>query len=310
MVNSSSYFIPHYKELFRWENLEPGSPNQTTRNRWLWQFGCFAKYNGIWFPCMVVAWSLQEDPLTVSVVVNSGSDVYTAEVLSLLPTHLQVSELEFFYSVFPLGMPVRLYIAEDLPRIATARKVIDDAVERSLETALIISPTRWVSKLKQALNFIRRGEWYVVDGSSIDIEKVKVLDLPNTTERLERLWESYDWATQQMYIKLGFAFNPEKRERMIQAEMIAQTQVIRSNRDMLTQNLIRQAEAQGNEKVLHIVDYFLLAEKLQKVRRYEVSFFDGYDDLINVLPDLELTDTSQTPIQSEGAQSGRESSLT
>lgn len=270
----------NFIEFLHWENIDPQGPSSTTRNRWLWMFGAFAKYRGIWFPCNIAQWNVMEQPLVITVIRTTGSELYSSLITDMVGNTIPVDELEALYTVFPIGYPIVKYVSDVMPRIQNARDRIDDAIARSLETGIMKAPRRYSKPLKRALNMIRKGLWYVVEGQPSELEQIAVVPVPDTTSKLEPLWNSYDWSRQELYLKMGFAFNPEKRERMIASEMEAQTEIIKSNRIMLTNMLKTQAAENGlGERVEHMCEYLIrtgqLNEQFQTPRMISEEIYDS-----------------------------------
>lgn len=255
--NFSGLFPENFIQLFEFTNKEKGMPANTTLNRWLWVFGAFCKYNGIWFACKVVRWTIEEKPATVMPYLNMGTDI-SEMIQNMNMNEIPVSKLEALYTVFPLGIPVTTYIDKFMQRETKTYQIMDSAINRSLETALIQTKPRFGAKIKRALDSLRKGEWFVLESDSaiqMGGKVAEVVPIPNTAILLEPLQNSHDWSHQILLTKLGFSFNPEKRERLIQSELLVQTQEIRANRIMLTSLISEQADEFGNFQVEHIVDY-------------------------------------------------------
>lgn len=265
MVFNTQVRIPEfYIELYKWENMEEGSATQTVRNNWLWLFGSFGKMHGVYFPCRVVKWNIQMEPVVVTPLLNQGSTAYDLMVRQILPQFIMVEKLDRFYYALPVGQDIRHYAMgfgdpklqryNTVQRMVRTKASIDQAINRSLDTGVVKAPRRFGKAIKRALDTLRRGEYYVLEGSNLELNDISIVDMPDTTDKLSRLWETYDWSEQEYLIRLGFAFNPEKRERMIVSEMQAHSQVISANRELLTETLRPIAEKYG-EKVMHMGSY-------------------------------------------------------
>lgn len=251
-------FPNNFINLFHFWEKEEGMPANATLNRWLWVFGGFAKYQGIWFACKVVRWTIEEKPATIMPYLNMGTDINEL-IQNMQMSEIPVDKLEALYTVFPLGIPISSYIESYSAREQKTYRIMDSAIDRSLETALIQTKPRFGSKIKRALDSIRKGEWFVIE-SDVNLQignnkMMEVQELPNTAHLLDPLQNSHDWSHQILLTKLGFSFNPEKRERLIQSELLVQTQEIRANRELLTNLLEEQAKQYGHFRVAHVVDY-------------------------------------------------------
>lgn len=293
--NFSGLFPENYIQLFEFTEKEDGMPANTTLNRWLWLFGAFCKYNGIWMACKIVRWTIEEKPATVMPYLNMGTDI-SEMIQNMNMNEIPVGKLEALYTALPLGIPITTYIEKYASRETKTYQIMDSAITRSLETALIQTKPRFGSKIKKALDSIRKGEWFVIEsdtGLSISGDLMKVVNLPNTANLLDQLQNSHDWSHQILLTKLGFSFNPEKRERLIQSELLVQTQEIRANRIMLTSLLIEQSEQYRNFKIEHIVDYMdrLMLDNASA----DINSNGRVDDEMGINEDLSVTTSNPSP---------------
>src|SRR5690606_15169935 len=72
-------------------------------------------------------------------------------------------------------------------------------------------------------------------------------------EIVEKLWDTHDWAVQELCQLLGISYNPShgKKERLIQNELLGDRDMTIMNREMITSRLRTAAEKFG-ESVVHI----------------------------------------------------------
>src|SRR5690606_35031621 len=115
---------------------------------------------------------------------------------------------------------------------------------------IISAPTKLIRQIKEAVNRIWKGEIRIVNTHNKD--DINVIDLPHTADIIEKLWNSNDWALQEISQLLGITYNPShgKKERLIQHEVFGDRDITIMNREMLTSRLITSAEKFG-EKVYH-----------------------------------------------------------
>lgn len=232
--------------LYNWEDLKPDSPQAQTRNEWLYRYGAFARYNGLWFPCRVMGFTTIGEPaqvLTIPIATMNQS-IYPQGAVN-------AKDLDVLYSVFNDGMSIEVYIQGAQKRKMITNVMLDGALRKSLDTSLITAPTRLMQQIKTAVNKLWKGELHVINNAVKD--DINVIELPRTAEILEKLWNSNDWALQEISQLLGISFNPShgKKERMLQNEMLGDRDLTIMNREKITTRLITSAEKFG-EKVSHI----------------------------------------------------------
>lgn len=235
--------------IYIWDNLKEDSPQAQTRNQWLYNYGAFARYNGLWFPCKVINYTTIGEPAQVMPIriATMNQDIYPMGLI-------MVSDLEVLYTVFNNGQSIENYISQALGRKDLTTKMLDSALRRSINTEIITAPKRLIQQIKMAMNSLARGEIRVVDTSNID--DIQVIDLPKTADVLEKLWNSNDWAMQEVSQLLGLSFNPAdgKKERMVKSELLGDRDLTIMNRDMITSRLYKSAK-EFNETVEHISNY-------------------------------------------------------
>lgn len=232
--------------LYKWVNLKEDSPHEATRNEWLYKYGAFARRAGLWFPCKVSRISTIGEPATITAIPLSvvSSDVYPQGEIPL-------NECEVYYSVFGNGMSIQTYIHKGLAMERVTDKMLFAALKRSLNTELLYAPKRLMKDVKKAANREDKIEQFVLPTNNKD--EVGSIALPRTVDIIEKLWNSKDWAKQELSQMLGITYNPSqgKKERMISSEMLGDRDLTIMNREMITSRLIKAAEKFG-EKVSHI----------------------------------------------------------
>jgi hypothetical protein len=226
--------------------LVADSPQEQTRNKWLYKYGAFARMNGIWFPCKIVRYTTIGEPSTVTVLplATVNAEIYPRG-------EINTSNLDVLYSAFTDGMSIESYIERALNRKYVTDSMLDSAIKRSLNTELIYGPQRLIRALKKAINRESKTEAFVLNTSSKD--EIGAIPLPRTIEIVEKLWNSNDWAMQEISQLLGISYNPSqgKKERMLQSELLGDRDLTVMNREMITNRLITAAEKFG-EHVTHI----------------------------------------------------------
>lgn len=232
--------------LYRWTNLTPDSPDESVRNEWLYKYGAFARKNGVWFPCKVLKFSTIGQPSIISVIpiATDNLDIYPKG-------QIHVDSCEFFYSVFPDGMAIQQYIQKGLAMERVTDRMLFAAIKRSLNTELLYAPKRLTRDVKKAANRDDKSEAFVVNANSKD--EIGSIELPRTVDVIEKLWNSKDWARQEISQMLGITYNPSqgKKERMISSELLGDRDLTIMNRERLTSRLITAATKYG-ETVMHI----------------------------------------------------------
>lgn len=235
-----------FNYLYEWGNLLPDSPQEDIRNEWLFNFGAFGKYQGMWFPCTVQRQTTVGNPYEVSVnpVATAGYSLYPA-------SPIPVSEMDVLYSVFPTGLSLEQYVWNSLRRKAVTDEMLNAALKRALNTELITSPKRLMQAIKKAVNRGSKTETYVLNDVLKD--QVQVINLPQTADILEKLWNSNDWAIQEISQLLGISYNPAhgKKERMLQNELLGDRDITLMMRRKVTNRLKEEAK-RVNESVTHI----------------------------------------------------------
>lgn len=232
--------------LYKWGQLKKDSPQEATRNEWLYKYGAFARMSGIWFPCKVLRFSTIGEPAIITVVpmATIHMDIYPkGEIL--------VADCEVFYSVFANGMSIQAYINKGLAMERITDRMLFGALKRSLNTELLYAPKRLLKDVKRAANREDKEEAFVLTVNNKD--EIGSIELPRTTDIIEKLWNSKDWARQELSQMLGISYNPAqgKKERMIQQEMLGDRDLTIMNREMITSRLINAATDFG-ETVTHI----------------------------------------------------------
>lgn len=232
--------------LYKWANLVENSPQEATRNEWLYKYGAFARRSGVWFPCRVLKYSTIGEPATISVMplATVNMDIYPQGEIS-------VESCEVFYSVFSNGMSIQQYIHKGLAMERITDKMLFGALKRSLNTELLYAPKRLLKDVKRAANREDKEESFVLTVNNKD--EIGSIELPRTVDIIEELWNSKDWAKQELSQMLGITYNPSqgKKERMISSELLGDRDLTVMNREMITSRLINAATKFG-ESVTHI----------------------------------------------------------
>lgn len=233
--------------LYEWGNLKKDSPQEDIRNEWLFYYGAFGLKDNIWFPCTVMRRTTTGNPYEVIVQIEPNS-VYS----SLYPTgNIAVEEMDVCYSAFPDGTPLLTYVWESLQRKAVTDQMLNAALRRSLNTELIGAPRRLMDAVKKAVNRGTKEEIFVLD--EIKKDDVNVIPIPQTADILEKLWNSNDWAIQEISQLLGISYNPAhgKKERMLQNELLGDRDITLMMRRKVTNRLKNTAKEFG-ESITHI----------------------------------------------------------
>lgn len=232
--------------LYKWSNLKPDSPQGQTRNQWLYQYGAFARKDGRWFPCKVLQLNMLGNPATLTAVPIGTFNVDLYPQGQILAT-----DCEVIYSIFGNGMSLFAHVRSAMRRKTITDTMLDAALKRSLNTELLHAPKKLMGEVKKAANRANKEEQFVINSSSKD--EIGVIQLPRTIEIVEKLWNSNDWAIQEVSQLLGISYNPAhgKKERMISNELLGDRDLTIMNREMITERLITAAEAFG-ETVVHI----------------------------------------------------------
>lgn len=232
--------------IYKWDNLTAYSPHAQTRNQWLWQYGAFARYQGLWFPCRVLQLSTIGEPavLLPIPIANANMDLYPKG-------QVNAQDCDVVYSTFASGVPIQVYVEKELARKRLTERMLAAGIKRSLNTELLFSNRKLAADVKRAANREDKSEAYVVHVNHKD--EIGAIPLPRTIEIVERLWDSKDWAVQEISQMLGLTYNPAhgKKERMIQSEALGDRDLTMMNRELLTSRLITAAESFG-EEVKHI----------------------------------------------------------
>jgi hypothetical protein len=232
--------------LYDWSNLKPNSPKEDVRNNWLYHYGSFARVNGVWFPCNILTYTTIGEPASISVI------PLASENMSVYPKGtVQANEIEVLYSCFPDGTSIKTYIEKAMRRKRVTDNMLDSALARSLNTEILYSPKRLMASIKKAVNRWDKREAYVVETNAK--EDIGVVPLPRTIDIVEKLWNSNDWALQEISQLLGISYNPAhgKKERMLENELLGDRDLTVMNRKRLTSRLVSAAEEFG-ETVSHI----------------------------------------------------------
>lgn len=236
---------PFYN-LWKWRDLKEDSPQEQTRNQWLYKYGAFARLNGLWFPCRVVKLSTIGEPATLTAIpiAQTNLDIYPKG-------EIRADECDVVYSVFSNGMSVQAYIGQAVGRIRLTDRMLNAAIRRSLNTELLYAPKRMLREVKRAANREDKDEAFVLTVNNKD--EIGSIELPRTIEIVEKLWNSHDWAVQELSQLLGISYNPAhgKKERMIQNELLGDRDLTVMNREMITSRLKTAADKFG-ETVIHI----------------------------------------------------------
>lgn len=232
--------------LYKWTNLKEHSPQEQTRNEWLFKHGAFARYLGLWFPCKFVTYTPIGEPAQISAIplATVNMDIYP-------PGLINATDCEVIYSVFSDGRSIQSYIQRAMARKNITDKMLNAALRRSLNTELISAPKRLLRELKRAANKEDKQETFVIASQVKD--EINVIELPRTIDIVEKLWNSNDWAMQEISQLLGISYNPAhgKKERMLQNELLGDRDLTVMNREMITSRLINAAKEFG-ESVTHI----------------------------------------------------------
>jgi hypothetical protein len=232
--------------LYKWANLKEHSPQEATRNEWLFKYGAFARLNGLWFPCKVVRFSTIGEPATVTAIpiATNNLDIYPKG-------EINADNLDVLYSVFANGQSIQVYIQHAIGRKRITDRMLNAALKRSLNTELLFAPKRLMKDVKKAANREDKEEAFVIETNNKD--EIGRIELPRTIDIVEKLWNSNDWAMQELSQILGISYNPAhgKKERMLQNELLGDRDLTVMNREMITSRLINAAEKFG-ESVTHI----------------------------------------------------------
>ena len=204
----------------------------------------------MWYPCTCQGITTVGEPAWV--LPFDGNTVKR----ELFESKVATQNLQAFYSIFPNGLPLRLYIAEAVGRKTKTQYALDGAIARSLNTEIITAPQKLIQQIKQAINALFNKEQIRVVSPQIG-DEINVIKIPHTAELLSPLWDSYDFSIQEICLLLGIPYNPSqgKKERLVVAEAVADGTLVRSYRNYLTNRLQMQAEKNG-ESVSHISDNF------------------------------------------------------
>lgn len=232
--------------LYKWSNLKDNSPSEQVRNEWLNKWGAFALKNGVWFPCKVLRYNVIGEPATVAAIPQAtvNMDIYPQG-------EINAYDLDVLYSPFTNGMSIQAYIQKAMRRRGLTNRLLDAAIRRSLDTTLLYAPKRLVRDVKKAANREDKSEAFVLETNMKD--EIGAIELPRTIDIVEKLWNSNDWALQEVSQMLGISYNPSqgKKERMLTTELLGDRDLTVMNREMLTNRLITAAEKFG-EFVTHI----------------------------------------------------------
>lgn len=232
--------------LYKWDNLKPDSPQESTRNEWLFKYGAFARRSGLWFPCKILRYNTIGEPATISAipVATVNMDIYPQGEIA-------VDSCEVLYTVFANGQSIQSYIQKSMHRKRITDKMLNSALRRSLDTMLLYAPKRLIRDVKKAANREDKEEAFVLTVNNKD--EIGAIELPRTIDVVEKLWNSNDWAIQELSQLLGISYNPAhgKKERMLQNELLGDRDLTVMNREMITSRLINAAKNFG-EYVIHI----------------------------------------------------------
>lgn len=232
--------------LFKWGNLRENSPQEATRNEWLFKYGAFAYRNGLWFPCKILRYSTIGEPATITAIplATVHMDIYPQGEIT-------VESCDVLYTCFANGMSIQAYIQKAMYRKNVTGRMLDSALKRSLNTVLLYAPKRLLRDVKRAANREDKEESFVITVNNKD--EIGAIELPRTIDIVEKLWNSNDWAMQEISQLLGISYNPAhgKKERMLQNELLGDRDLTVMNREMLTSRLINAANKFG-EMVSHI----------------------------------------------------------
>lgn len=232
--------------LYKWHNLKDDSPQEQTRNEWLFKYGAFARKEGLWFPCKIVRYNTIGEPATVTVMplATVNMDIYPKG-------EIKTDDIEVLYTVFANGRSIQAYIQCATYRKCITDKMLNAALKRSLNTELLFAPKRLLKDVKKAANREDKEESFVLTTNNKD--EIGAIELPRTIDIVEKLWNSNDWAIQEISQLLGISFNPAhgKKERMLENELLGDRDLTIMNREMITSRLINAANKFG-EFVTHI----------------------------------------------------------
>lgn len=232
--------------LYKWSNLVDDSPQEATRNDWLFRYGAFARFRGLWFPCKIIRFSTIGEPATIQAMplATVNADIYPRG-------EINVDNCEVLYTVFANGMSIQAYIQKAMYRKNITDKMLNAALRRALNTELLYAPKRLLKDVKRAANREDKEESFVLTVNNKD--EIGAIPLPRTIEIVEKLWNSNDWAMQELSQLLGISYNPAhgKKERMLQNELLGDRDLTVMNREMITSRLINAAN-KFKETVSHI----------------------------------------------------------
>lgn len=232
--------------LYKWGNMKEHSPQEQTRNEWLYKYGAFARMAGLWFPCKIVRFSTIGEPSTITAIplATVNMDVYPKG-------EINVDNCEVLYSIFANGMSIQAYIQKTMYRKNITDRMLNAALKRSLNTDLLFAPKRLLKDVKKAANRQDKEETFVLTVNNKD--EIGAIELPSTIDIVEKLWNSNDWAVQELSQLLGISYNPAqgKKERMLSTELLGDRDLTVMNREMITSRLINAAQKFG-EVVSHI----------------------------------------------------------
>lgn len=232
--------------LYKWDNLKPDSPQEDVRNQWLFYYGAFARLNGLWFPCRVSRYNTIGDPATVICIpiATFNADIYPSG-------EIDTRKLDVLYTAFSNGLSIQMYIRKEMDRKNITDRMLNGALRRSLNTELVYAPKRLLKDVKKAANREDKAETFVVPVNNKD--EIGSVNLPSTVDIVEKLWNSKDWAMQEISQALGISYNPAhgKKERMLENELLGDRDLTIMNREMITKRLVTAAEKFG-EFVTHI----------------------------------------------------------
>lgn len=261
---------PFYN-LWKWRNLKENSPHEQTRNQWLFKYGAFARRQGLWFPCRVLKLSTTGEPATISAIPIAQNN------LDLYPRgEIPAGECEVLYSVFNDGMSIQAYVSQAIGRIRLTNRMLNAGIRRALNTELLYAPKRLLNEVKRAANREDKAESYVL--TTNHKEEIGSIELPRTIDIVEKLWDSHDWAVQELCQLLGISYNPShgKKERLIQNELLGDRDMTIMNREMITSRLRTAAEKFG-ESVVHISTEIDVIDRQLRYGNEETEGGDGDD---------------------------------
>lgn len=232
--------------LYKWKNLKPDSPQEQTRNEWLFKYGAFARSAGLWFPCKIVRYNTIGEPASISAMplATVNMDIYPRG-------EINTNNLDVLYSVFSNGRSIESYIHYAMARKNITDKMLNAALRRSMNTELLYAPKRLLKDVKKAANREDKAESFVLTTNNKD--EIGSIPLPRTIEIVEKLWNSNDWAMQEISQLLGISYNPSqgKKERMLEKELLGDRDLTIMNREMITSRLIN-ASIKFGESITHL----------------------------------------------------------